>query len=137
MDIGFLKRVSITLKFLKVFFWFCFVCNWIFTGKRNLEGVNYTDCTQVFASQVSELGRSKVCGCYSIHLSCSPTSTHKICTTKLVLHWQINNETYAIIELKLDFPRLWYGYQKCIFVGFSNGYTSPSNCVEYWVQSSY
>ena len=27
-----------------------------------------------------------VCGCYSVHLSCSPTSTGLIYTTKLVLH---------------------------------------------------
>ena len=37
----------------------------------------------------------KVCGCYLVCLSCSPTFTNYIYKTKIVLHYQLYDETYA------------------------------------------
>ena len=48
----------------------------------------------------------KVCGCYLVPLSCSPTSTKEMYATKHVLHQQIFDETYAKIGLKIIPPLL-------------------------------
>ena len=41
-------------------------------------------------------------GCYSVHFSCSPTSTVLIYKTKLVLHYQIYDETSVETGLKIS-----------------------------------
>ena len=84
---------------------------------------------------VSDLEQGpKVCGCYSICFSCSPTSTDYPYTTtkKSLLHWQINYEAITyILDLKLDFPIFSHGHQKCMFVDSLTDYISMSNCVHY------
>ena len=45
---------------------------------------------------------SKVCGCYLVRSLCSSTSTDLIYKTKVVLHYQIYNETFVEIGLKMS-----------------------------------
>ena len=42
----------------------------------------------------------KVCGCYLVCFPCSSTPTNQIYTIKVVLHWQIYNETFVKTRLK-------------------------------------
>ena len=44
---------------------------------------------------ISSRSSPKVCGCYLVRLSCSPTSTAQIYTTKLMSHQETHNETYV------------------------------------------
>ena len=51
---------------------------------------------------------NEVCGCYSVHFSCSSASTDWIYTMK---HQHKSHS-------KLDLPSFSYGYQKCMLVDF-------------------
>ena len=74
--------------------------------------------------------QAKVCGCYLINLSSSPTSTNEI-YNKICVALASFDETIATTGLKTGSPWFSYGHQKCMFVDFLTGYLSPPNCVHY------
>ena len=66
--------------------------------------LNLADPTHVLKMLTFAGASNKVYGCYLVHLLCSPNSTIKIHTTKLVLHYQIYDETFARLGLKIKPP---------------------------------
>ena len=46
----------------------------------------------------------RVCGCYLVRISCSPTSTDDIYTMQIVLREEVNDETSTIIGLRIGPP---------------------------------
>ena len=57
--------------------------------------------------QTVKVNKGEVCGCYSVHISCSPTSTNYSKKAKLVLPWQVYIESIRKIELKVGPILIW------------------------------
>ena len=65
---------------------------------------------------------TKECGCYLVPCSSSRTCTDQFYTTKLMLHQQIQEETYAKIGLEIGPPLLQLWLLELYVFDFVTGY---------------
>ena len=75
--------------------------------------------------------KPKVCGCYSISISCSPSSIDEIYIFTFMLVSNSIMKHQQKPGWNSNHPIFTYVYQKCTLVDSFSEYTDPSNCVQY------